>query len=377
MRTRIYLCVLLFNVLVYNPFSRGFAQSKIADRLVFDLEPRLGFVMPHHDHIAYFLKDNIAGFQFNVGLAANGQKDWHKRYNYPIAGLGFYHSTLGNNKVFGKLNGYYAFVDYKMFDIGSRFNVGHRISFGIAHNTKCFDQETNPRNFVVGSHINAFFQYDLALHYSVTQRTSVKLSGGLTHSSNGNLREPNSGFNIFTMSVGLQHYLKSYKSFHVDRPSIFTDSAKVAVLVGAFGGAKTYSIENSRMYMSYGVMAEYQYRLFASGLVGVEVSAYRDEAMREDWCSEEGNTDDFKEHHYYRFTLNPTYLIQMGRIYISLQPGIYLNFKYLPNGICSHKLGLRYQVCNNVLASIAVKTHYFANSDFIELALRYKFNMEI
>lgn len=374
MRASCRICILQ-TILILASVIGGFSQNNVTDRLVFSVEPRCGFVMPHHDHIAYFLNENISGFQANIAISANGTKDWHRRYNYPLMGVGFYRSGLGNDEIFGKLNGYYAFVDYKIFPVTSRWNIGNRISFGLSYNSKCFDAQTNPRNFVVGTHFNAFFQYDLALHYSITPQTSVKLSGGLTHSSNGNLREPNSGFNIFTASVGLQYYLRNFTSFKVEKPTIFADSTKNALLIGGFLGTKTYSVEDNNLYMAYGVMFEYEHRIGHSGLVGVELTAYRDELMKKEFYVEKGSDATFKNFYYYRFTVNPTYLVQMGRIYIAIQPGIYLNFNLLPQGVLSHKLGLRYQLNNNMLASIAVKTHYFANSDFIEFSFRYKFDI--
>ncbi len=74
-------------------------DAPIRDRLFFGVEPRWGFVMPHHDYMAYFLESNVNSFQLNVGLNTTGYKDWHKSFNYPQLGGGFFYSGLGNDRI--------------------------------------------------------------------------------------------------------------------------------------------------------------------------------------------------------------------------------------------------------------------------------------
>lgn len=353
----------------------GFAQAKLTDRLVFEVQPRFGHLYPHHEHIGYFIQKHVAGFQVKVGLAADGHKDWHWRYHFPVVGIGFYRSTLGNNDVYGHLNGLFTYLDFMVFDFTKRFNIGNYVALGLAYNDKRFDLITNRQNYVVGTNINVFFQYDIVFQYLISPQMRLKLQYGVTHASNGNFREPNNGFNVLTMGLGLQYYLKQFNNFKVDKPTIFADSCKLSLSVGVLGGVKAVDIDHNSLYPSFGILAELNYRLIPSGLLGIELSAYRDQAMRQLWINDGHEPQHFRNRYFYRFALNPTYLIQMGRAYITISPGIYLNFKHLPWGLFTNKLGFRYQFGDNLFAALAVKTHYVGNCDFIEFSLRYKFNI--
>ena len=348
------------------------AQKPLADRLVLSIEPRAGFVAPHHDYIAYFLRHNVAAFRLNVGLQTDGTKDWHIRFRYPVIGLGYYRSNLGNSQHFGNLHGLYTYFDNHFLTPQHRLNVGHRISFGLSYATKHYHAQRNPQHFVLSTAINVFFQYDLLLRYQATQNLSFALMTGITHASNGNLREPNKGFNIITAGLEARYSLKPLTTLLSNTPPTKSDTTRLALLVGIMGGAKTIAVGNNHLYASIGISTELQYRIGHASIVGIEVDAYRDNSTRLCYIDRHRTEDGFRNGMYYRMAIYPTYIIHAGRLGISLQPGIYINRTTL-DGRFTYKLGLRWQMLRDVYASIAIKTHYFGNADFIELGLRYRF----
>lgn len=350
------------------------AQSPLADRLVLSIEPRAGFVAPHHDYIAYFLRNNVAAFRLNVGLQTDGSKDWHVRFRYPTVGLGYYRSNLGNNQLYGHLNGLYAFFDNHFLAPQHRLNVGHRISFGLSYATKHYHVQRNPQHFVLSTAINVFFQYDLLLRYQATPNLSFALMTGITHASNGNLREPNKGFNLITAGVEARYSLKPLTTLLYNNHPTKSDSTRLAVLVGVLGGAKTIAVGNNHLYASLGISTELQYRIGSASLIGIEIDAYRDNSLQQHYIYRKRTESGFHNGMYYRVAVYPTYIIHAGRLGISLQPGVYLNRTTL-DGRLTYKLGLRWQMLRDVYASLAIKTHYFGNADFIELGLRYRFKL--
>lgn len=355
--------------------AHAWAQAPLRNRLALSLEPRVGALLPHHDHIAFFVQQHITGFMLNVGLQTDGSKDWHARYNYPVMGLGYYRSNLSNNSIFGHLHGLYGYFDAHFLPAHHRLNVGNRITFGLSYATKHHHPHANARNYMLSTHINVLFQYDLLLRYQLTQQLDIALMAGLTHASNGNLKEPNKGANLLSGSIAARYRLRPFGPSMAEHPAERSDSTRLGLLCGVLFGAKSFAPDDNELTPCLGISLELQHRLGPSGLCGLELALYHDRSLPKHYRLKHKTEDGFYPHSCYCITLHPTYIIQAGRLAIALQPGLYLNGGFLPNGRITNKLGLRCQLHRDLFASVAIKAHHFAMADFIEFALRYRFRL--
>ncbi|MBQ9470593.1 MAG: acyloxyacyl hydrolase [Bacteroidales bacterium] len=348
--------------------------AQLSSRLTLSLESRIGAVMPHHDYIAYFVERHITGFMLNVGIQTDGSKDWHARYNYPVAGVGYYLSNLGNNSVHGYLNGLYGYINFHFRPAHHRLNVGNRIALGLSYATEHHHPQINIRNYALSTSLNVFFQYDLLLRYQLSKQFDIAMMAGLTHASNGNLKEPNKGFNLLSASIAARYRIRPLALPIAERPT-GSDSTKLGLLCGALFGGKAFRPNDNTLTPCLGLSIELQHRLAPSGLWGLELAMYHDRSLLKHYRFKHKTEDGFDPRWCYLVTLHPTYTIQAGRLYIAIQPGLYLNSGYLPNGRITNKLGLRYQILPQLLTSIAIKTHHFAQADFIELSIRYRIKL--
>jgi len=342
----------------------------VRDRLFFEVEPRWGFVMPHHDYMAYFLESNVGSFQLNVGLNTTGYKDWHKSFNYPQLGGGFFYSGLGNDRIYGKMLATYIFIDKQFLPKRYKFNIGNRAAFGVSYLTKQFDLHTNPYNMVIGTPFNVFFQYDLTLYYRLNSNLNLRWALGFSHASNGNLREPNKGFNLITSGFGLQYSVSDDRALVTSTPGSHSDSTRTYVSIGILGSAKSVSRENTNLYPAYGISVEWLRRLNRTSLAGVELTAYRDMAIKYTFQTKDDST--FRSSDSYAVTLNPAYIMQLGRTMFVFQPGLYLKRGYKPDGYITNKVGMRFQLSQNLYASWAIKAHWAAKADFVEFGIKYR-----
>ncbi len=345
-------------------------DAPIRDRLFFGVEPRWGFVMPHHDYMAYFLESNVNSFQLNVGLNTTGYKDWHKSFNYPQLGGGFFYSGLGNDRIYGKMLAAYVFIDRQFLPRKNRFNIGNRAAFGMSYLTKQFDLHSNPYNMVIGTPFNVFFQYDLTLYYRLNSNLNLRWALGFSHASNGNLREPNKGFNLITSGFGLQYSISDDRLLVTQAPGYHSDSTRTYVSIGVLGSAKSVSRENTNLYPVYGMSVEWLRRLSKTSLAGVELAAYKDKAIKYTYQAKDDST--YRSSDSYAVTLNPAYIMQLGRTMFVFQPGIYLKRGYKPDGYITNKVGMRFQLSQNLYASWAIKAHWAAKADFVEFGIRYR-----
>ncbi len=344
-------------------------DSSLVNRLAFSVEPRWGFVAPHHDYMSYFIEENVNSIQVNVGLLTRGTKAWHNYFNYPQIGLGFYHSGLGNSKVYGKMSALYLYVDRKFLPQQNRFNLGNRIAFGASLLSKHYDKQTNPQNIIIATALNVFIQYDLIAYYRITPHANLRWNIGFTHASNGSIRDPNKGFNIVTTGLGVQYTLSDERAVFKPAPAALNDPRSHQLNVGLIYGCKSISRLDNQVYHVSGISTEYMHQINPTTLIGVETVAYWDSSNEEEYDA--SDTCSYNTINNLNITLNGNYALKMGRVYFIFQPGFYLLNKVKPYGIITNKVALRFQATPKLFASITIKAHWLAKADFIEFGIRY------
>jgi hypothetical protein len=340
------------------------------DRLYVETEGHYGFVVPHHNFIAYFITDHVRGFQVNVGLHTNGEKNWQQYYHMPNIGLGFYHSGLGNKEVFGEVNALFCYVERFFLNEDKRFNFGNRISFGLDYINKKYDINQDNFDVAIGSHINVFLNYSLEIKARLSPQLNLKFGAGFSHTSNGNIKSPNKGLNLFTSFVGIQY---SFKPWHVQPRLLLTEteeSKNKFLLSLAFGKKQVDSYVNKTI-IPLAVSGEYGRKVSRTGWLGSSLNIYNDPSIKKKMESL-GDTASYADN--IRITLNLSYEIFMGRLSYVFQPGIYLKNNYKVNGLISNRIGLRYKLTDHLITGVTIKAHWVAVADFIEFGVGYQWH---
>jgi hypothetical protein len=339
------------------------------NRLYLESNFHYGFVTPHHIFITYFINDHVKGYQLNIGLHTNGEKKWHQYYNYPNIGLGFYHSGLGNNQVFGYTNALYYYVERFFFCQNKRLNLGNRISFGISYNTKKYDIENNNFNMAIGSKLNAFLSYYIEGMYRISPFLNLKLGAGFTHTSNGNIQEPNKGLNLITAFTGLQYSFNDPAKTKIIKSEGEDEKEKNQFLLTIALGRKQIDILTKKMVIPLALSAEYGRKISNTSWVGTSINLYYDPSLKQ---KIELSGDTAKIEDNIRISLNLSYELKMGKLSYVFQPGFYLKNSYPINGVISNRLGFRYQFNSHLVACITIKAHWLAIADFIEWGIGYQ-----
>ena len=139
---------------------------------------------------------------------------WRALQQWNGAGVGvgfsywhFPHALLGE-----------AFAPYAYLDIPlvkrPHFVLGLRPAIGAAFMTKTYQntvpegqlyQELNNANQSIGSVTNLYFPEMLYMDFPIAKGWSVGIAGGWYHISNGSVRQPNSGYNLFAAELALRY----------------------------------------------------------------------------------------------------------------------------------------------------------------------------
>ena len=150
---------------------------------------------------------------WGVDLNVDFTPDWYalQQWNDAAIGVGLTYWNMGH-KMLGHAIAPYIYMDIPLVK-RPRFELGLRPGLGAAFVTKTY-RNTVPdghmfvdvvgANQCVGSVTNLYFREELYMHFPIAKGWSIGLAAGWYHISNGSIRQPNSGYNIFAAELGVK-----------------------------------------------------------------------------------------------------------------------------------------------------------------------------
>ena len=179
------------------------------------LSARGGWIMPDGkvDKIVN-QKGNWIGPTWSADLSATFRPDWQalQTWNQAGWGIGFTYWNL-SQQILGHAFAPYTYLDIPLFK-SPHFVLGLRPGLGAAFMTKTY-QNTVPEghlyvdvidaNECIGSVTNLYFPEMFYLDFPISKGWGVGIAGGWYHISNGSVRQPNSGYNIFAGELALRY----------------------------------------------------------------------------------------------------------------------------------------------------------------------------
>lgn len=191
----------------------------------------------------------VWGVDLNLDLAPDWQalQDW----NNATVGVGLSYWNMGH-KMLGHAIAPYIYMNIPLVQ-HNRFELGLRPGLGAAFMTKTYRntvppdelfQQMNHANQSIGSVTNLYFPEELYICFPLAQGWSLSLSGGWYHISNGSVRQPNSGYNIFGGELGVRKQFDTNEA--ISREAIGEKQADnelkkwSVAIVGTMGGRQVY-----------------------------------------------------------------------------------------------------------------------------------------
>jgi hypothetical protein len=351
---------LLFGLIFYSFLS--FSQRR---EWGIEVNPKLGFLLAHRGVMGHLPREHAIGGEISYFISTNGSKRYHQSYNYPKVGLTLFGSTVGNNKILGQVFGMYTFIDFPLKKTNS-FELSGRLGAGGSWSTKVFDQELNPKNVAMSTHINALICFGLRtrFYFGELKKTHILAGIDMTHCSNGSTKVPNLGINMPYISLGIGHTfnqvekIKSTEKFVpkkwnltaigiISTKEVFpTGGKKYPIYAFSLVGKKIFSPKNG---MELGLDLIYK----------TSINAYKPQIHK----TKEGIA---------QIGLYCGYVLPLDKLQFVLGMGLYVRDQYFPDSRMYHRLGMRYQLTNKLLINFTLKTHW-AKADYVEYGIGYTF----
>ena len=160
---------------------------------------------------------------WGIDISATFHPDWQALRLWNNAGIGaglsYWHLP---HPSLGQAFAPYTYLDIPLFS-SPHFVLGIRPGIGAAFMTKTY-RNTIPEdhlfvdvqgaNECIGSIANLYFPEVLYLDFPIARGWTAGVSGGWYHISNGSVRQPNSGYNIFAAELAVKHTIPHNSTLH-------------------------------------------------------------------------------------------------------------------------------------------------------------------
>jgi hypothetical protein len=332
--------------------------------LIFGAYAQGSFIIAHTPAVKHLAVSHPTGFELNVQRQTNGSEPWHAWYKYPKIGLNFVYYDY-HNPVLGRSYASSIYIN-KSFLRTARQELNFRIGTGIGYFPQRFDLETNHKNTIVSSRLNATLQMRLEYDVAVAEHWGLLLGVALNHYSNGATTKPNFGINLPTVLLGL--------NYHQQRPlqplalgTIDPGEAEIGrnfLDLSTSVGWKQRNESDHRKYLvnSVSVVGGRRVNRKSNLLLGLEGFYDRSLAAQLQDTTRAGETrPDIKKAGVFI-----GHELLFGRLAFVSHLGFYVYNPYKSNKFYYERLGLKYHFTERFWGAVDLKVHRGA-ADVVEL----------
>ena len=165
-------------------------------------------VIKHRKNLRFDVPQRTHEYRLAYTYQTDGSAEWHSYWKYPRIVINALWVDFGDPDVLGHAFAILPELHFTLKEFGD-FRLNMQFGTGIAYLNKPFNEITNPLNNAIGSNLNNTSSLKFGLEYNWTPQWSTSLSAGLVHFSNGLSSSPNSGINIYGVSLGAVYRLKA------------------------------------------------------------------------------------------------------------------------------------------------------------------------
>lgn len=318
-----------------------------------------------------------------ISWQTNGSKLWEQLYKYPKFAFGIYKPLFPDAPYLGKPIGIYGSMGFalKRWETTTfYFEPG----FGMVFNWISFMEDRY--NLALGASESIMFSTTFSFEKRLTKDLKGYIGAGFVHFSNGSLKVPNLGINVFTPKLGLGYNFNGPEKKFIYRevPDFKRESEYyISVFTGwrniqYYGEDVDSTIQRRGVYYNcYGLSFSYNYQISHMSKLGVGIMTDYLGYVNSSITSSNGrlypNPASFKDG--FEISIYPSYELVINRATIILQPGFYLHRGDYPEKTPFNyqRIGMKYYLSRNISMGINMRAHYWSIADFIEWNIGYSF----
>jgi len=371
----------LIILILTDPVSAqsGFSHRLRSPNLVLEGRVYYGWTLDHHIEITPYKRHYLA-YEASLQKATYGRTRWEYMYNYPLIGIAYWYSDLGNTKPLGAAHAVFPYINFPLLS-KQGFNIYFRLGVGLGYLTRKYDRYENYENLAIGSHLNG----NVNLLFEARTRIGKRFvaSGGisLVHFSNGGIKQPNYGLNMPGVNLAL--------AYRVSRENPYLKKKLLPELyLFEFDGKRFLNLDfdiafgMKDMQSMLGVGNQYLVTAFWGNMLWP--AGYKSRAGFGFDVSYDGSdqkTLELKGKSYehkvqlVKTGLNAACELSFSRMAIMLNLGWQLTGLDKSDGYVYEKLALRFGLTDDLYTALTLKANY-GKADFITLGLGYRIHLK-
>lgn len=362
MKIKLFIFFLFYSIISFSQSSKTYLQT----------DAFYGNILAHSSSASAFLQGHPTGFFISYNKRTFGEEKWEERFNYPDFGYSFgyqdYHSDI-----LGKLYSVYGHYNFYLFNRKSNNQLIVRAGIGLAYNTNPYNKETNNKNTAFGTYLNSSTY--LKMYYQREHLfKNVGVNAGLTfiHASNSNVKSPNSGANVWALSLGVNYNLQSkdsipkYISSKEDK--YFKEPIKLNLAIR--GGVNEASIIGSGIKPFFVGSVYLDKRLNRKSAIQFGADLYISPMLKKyyELNLTIPHTNLGEVNSFLRVGIFIGHELFINKLSIETQLGYYAKYPFEYEGRIYETLGLKRYLNNKWFASIRLKAHA-ANAETVEFGV--------
>lgn len=167
----------------------------------------LGHILKHTPKFKAPIPDRSLAFELLWLEQTTGKKDWQQRRGYPLWGLGVCYTRYGIDSIYGHVIGLYPMLQIPIV-LGKNIEWTIRAGLGVGYATRHYERYPvwDTLNNMIGSSINNFSLFATDLRYRMNSSWSIQAGLSFSHLSNGAIKQPNLGINMYSAHIGLRFW---------------------------------------------------------------------------------------------------------------------------------------------------------------------------
>jgi hypothetical protein len=322
-------------------------------------------------------EDPYRAIELRIGLQSTGNKPWQQDHKYPRYGLGMHYSDLIMNPSDTTMgNPFSLFMFYSApWARWGRFTLATDISTGLSYMSRIYDPVTNPYNDVVASHINLYFDLKMNLGFSLGKRWDLYAGYGLTHYSNGRIRQPQKGVNNWGWTAGMSYLFQERVENFIYREAPEFFSSDWIQLMYAVGVVEEIPPDtNTKIsYFTSSFTADYVYQFSPKMAVALGMDLLYDASLGMGIKGIPPDDVTSWQKTYLASHMGVQYIIHRFRILFNL--GTYFRQHSYDRGFYFFRAGGRLQITDQLSGHLCIKSKQGIRSDWIEWGAAYSFKI--
>lgn len=324
-------------------------------------------IMAHTAAIRHLVTSHPTGFEVNLQRQTTGAAPWHAWYKYPKVGVALTYYDF-HNPVLGYVFAASPYLS-KSFSRGPKHDFSFRLGAGLAYLSNPYDRETNHKNTIASSALNATLQLRFEYDYALTPHLGLLAGIGLNHYSNGATTKPNFGVNLPSVVLGLNyHELRPAPQTNPNPPAP-AELGHTFFNVSTSLGYKQRTEGDRQKYLVNSVTAAVGRRVNRKSNLLAGVEGFYDRSLKAQL--EDTTRAGLKQPDVKKVGVFVGHELLFGRLAFVSHLGFYVYAPYKSSTAYYERLGLKYHFTDLLFGAVDLKIHRGA-ADVIEFKIGAK-----